>query len=73
MQKTGKKRQKKKSRKNKSKSVFETQFVVAHENLENPNKYLVEKGYMVSSSSGGQLYHEEYDEHGVKIGTQCFT
>ena len=23
-------------------------------------------------ASGGELYHEQYDEHGVKIENQCF-
>ena len=33
----------------------------------------IESSLLFSGSGGGQLYHEQYDEHGVKIEHQCFT
>ena len=33
----------------------------------------IENSLLLSGSGGGQLYHEQYDEHGVKIEHQCFT
>ena len=33
----------------------------------------IENSLLLSSSGGGELYHEQYDEHGVKIEHQCFT
>ena len=32
----------------------------------------IENSLLLSGSGGGQLYHEQYDEHGVKIEYQCF-
>ena len=32
----------------------------------------IENSLLMSGSGGGQLYHEQYDEHGVKIEYQCF-
>jgi hypothetical protein len=35
-----------------------------------PSGLLVNNG--VFSGGGGELYHEQYNEHGVKIENQCF-
>ena len=32
-----------------------------------------ENSLLLSGAGGGQLYHEQYDEHGVKIDHQCFS
>ena len=32
----------------------------------------IENSLLLSGTGGGQLYHEQYDEHGVKIEYQCF-
>ena len=37
------------------------------------DRLAIENSLLLSSSGGGQLYHEQYDEHGVKIEHQCFT
>ena len=34
---------------------------------------MIDSRMLVSGSGGGQLYHEQYDEHGVRIENQCFT
>ena len=36
------------------------------------DKIAIENSLLLSGSGGGQLYHEQYDEHGVKIEHQCF-
>ena len=33
----------------------------------------IESSLLHSNTGGGELYHEQYDEHGVKIEHQCFT
>ena len=35
-------------------------------------KIAIENSLLLSGTGGGQLYHEQYDEHGVKIEYQCF-
>ena len=37
------------------------------------DRLAIENSLLLSSTGGGQLYHEQYDEHGVKIEHQCFT
>ena len=37
------------------------------------DRIAIENSCLLSGSGGGQLYHEQYDEHGVKIEHQCFT
>ena len=37
------------------------------------DRIAMENSLLVSGSGGGQLYHEQYDEHGVKIEHQCFS
>jgi len=36
------------------------------------DRIAIENSLLLSSTGGGQLYHEQYDEHGVKIEYQCF-
>ena len=36
------------------------------------DRIAIENSLLLSGSGGGQLYHEQYDEHGVKIEHQCF-
>ena len=37
------------------------------------DRLVIENSLLLSGSGGGELYHEQYDEHGVKIEHQCFT
>jgi hypothetical protein len=37
------------------------------------DRIAIENSLLLSGSGGGQLYHEQYDLHGVKIEHQCFT
>ena len=37
------------------------------------DRIAIENSLLLSGTGGGQLYHEQYDEHGVKIEHQCFT
>ena len=37
------------------------------------DRIAIENSLLLSGAGGGQLYHEQYDEHGVKIEHQCFT
>ena len=37
------------------------------------DRIAIENSLLLSGSGGGQLYHEHYDLHGVKIEHQCFT
>ena len=37
------------------------------------DKIAIENSLLLSGAGGGQLYHEQYDEHGVKIEHQCFS
>ena len=36
------------------------------------DRIAIENSLLLSGTGGGQLYHEQYDEHGVKIEYQCF-
>ena len=36
------------------------------------DRIAIENSLLPSGTGGGQLYHEQYDEHGVKIEYQCF-
>ena len=36
------------------------------------DRIAIENSLLLSGSGGGRLYHEQYDEHGVKIEHQCF-
>ena len=47
----------------KSKNTFSSDYL---------NRIAIENSLLLSGSGGGQLYHEQYDEHGVKIEHQCF-
>ena len=37
------------------------------------DRIAIENSLLLSGTGGGELYHEQYDEHGVKIEHQCFT
>ena len=37
------------------------------------DRIAIENSLLLSGVGGGQLFHEQYDEHGVKIGHQCFS
>ena len=47
----------------KSKNEFSSDYL---------NRIAIENSLLLSGSGGGQLYHEQYDEHGVKIEHQYF-
>jgi hypothetical protein len=37
------------------------------------DRIALENSLLLSGAGGGQLYHEQYDEHGVKIEHQWFS